>query len=84
MVLDHQGDYPSRWAAIKSVAKKIGCAPQSLYDWVKKTEVDSGKRVGVPIDMAEKMKALEREVRGFDRPTRSCVKHPHILPPLGE
>jgi transposase len=37
MVLDHQGDYPSRWAAIESVAKKIGCAPQSLHDWVKKT-----------------------------------------------
>jgi transposase len=63
MVLDHQGDYPSRWAAIESVAKKIGCAPQSLHDWVKKTEVNSGKRAGVPTDMAEKMKALEREVR---------------------
>jgi transposase len=63
MVLDHQGDYPSRWAAIESVAKKIGCAPQSLHDWVKKTEVNSGKRAGVTTDMAEKMKALEREVR---------------------
>jgi len=45
------------------VAKKIGCAPQSLHEWVRKTEVDSGKRAGVPSDMAEKMKALEREVR---------------------
>jgi transposase len=63
MVLDHQGDYPSRWAAIDSVAKKIGCAPQSLHDWVKKTEVNSGKRAGVTTDTAEKMKALEREVR---------------------
>ena len=63
MVLDHQGDYPSRWAAIESVAQKIGCAPQSLHEWVRKTEVDSGKRAGVPTDTAEKMKALEREVR---------------------
>ena len=63
MVLDHQGDYPSRWAAIESVAKKIGYAPQSLHEWVRKTEVDSGKRAGVPTDTAEKMKALEREVR---------------------
>ena len=63
MVLDHQGDYPSRWAAIDFVAKKIGCAPQSLHEWVRKTEVDSGKRAGVPSDMADKMKTLERENR---------------------
>ena len=63
MVLDHQGDYPSRWVAIESVAQKIGCAPHSLHEWVKKTEVDSGKRAGVPTDTAEKMKALERENR---------------------
>jgi transposase-like protein len=46
-----------------SVAGKIGCVPQTLFEWVKKTEVDSGKRVGVTTDMAEKMKALERENR---------------------
>jgi transposase len=62
-VLDYEGDYPSRWAAIVSVADKIGCAPQTLHDWMKKAEVDSGKRAGVPTDMAEKMKALERENR---------------------
>ena len=49
MVLDHQADYPSRWAAIDSVAKKIGCAPQSLHEWVRKTEVDSGKRAGITV-----------------------------------
>jgi transposase len=63
MVLDHEKDHPSRWAAIASVAEKIGCAPQTLHDWVRKTEIDSGKRPGVTTDMAEKMKALEREVR---------------------
>ena len=63
MVLDHQGDYPSRWAAIDSVAKKIDCAPQSLQEWVRKTEGNSGKRASVTTVMAEKMKALERENR---------------------
>jgi transposase len=63
LVLDHEGGYPSRWAAIASVSEKIGCVPQTLHEWVKKVEVDSGKRAGVTTDMAEKMKALERENR---------------------
>ena len=63
MVLDHEKDHVSRWAAVVSVAEKIGCAPQTLHDWVKKTEVDTGKRAGVPTDVAEKLKALERENR---------------------
>ena len=42
MILDHEGDYPSRWSAVVSVADKIGCAPQTLHEWVKKAEVDSG------------------------------------------
>jgi transposase len=46
-----------------SIAEKIGCAPQTLHEWVKKAEVDSGQRAGVPTDMAEKLKALERENR---------------------
>ena len=63
MFLDHEGDHPSRWAAIVSVSEKIGCVPQTLFEWLKKTEIDSGKRAGVTTDLAEKMKALEREVR---------------------
>lgn len=62
MVLDHEGDYPSRWAAITSVAEKIGCSGHTLLEWVKKSEVDSGKRGGVPTETAEKLKTLEREV----------------------
>jgi len=63
MVFDHERDHPSRWSAVVPIAEKIGCAPQTLHEWVKKTEVDSGKRAGVPTEIADKMKALEREVR---------------------
>jgi transposase-like protein len=63
MVLDHEGQHESRWAAIMSIAPKIGCAPQTLNEWVKKAEVDGGKRAGIPTEMAERLKALERENR---------------------
>jgi transposase len=63
MVLDHTSEHPSRWAAVTSIATKIGCTPQTLHDWVKKAEIDSRKRAGVPTDMADKLKALERENR---------------------
>jgi transposase-like protein len=63
MVLDHAGEHPSRWAAVTSIAAKIGCTPQTLHDWVKKAEIDSGQRTGVPTEMVEKLKALERENR---------------------
>ena len=57
LVLDNEAQYPSRWQAVMSIAAKIGCTPQTLNDWVKKAEVDSGKRAGIPSEMAEKMKA---------------------------
>ena len=63
MVLDGAGMHESRWAAIVSIASKIGCAPQTLNEWVKKVKVDTGQRSGITTEQAEKMKALEREVR---------------------
>ena len=63
MVLDHEKDHPSRWAAVVSIAEKIGCTAQTLHEWVKKAEVDAGKRAGVSTETAERLKALEREVR---------------------
>ena len=58
LVLNHEHEHSSRWAAIGSIAGKIGCVPQTLNDWVKKAEINAGKRPGVPSEMAEKMKAL--------------------------
>lgn len=61
--LDNEGQRGSRWQAVMSLSAKIGCAPQTLNDPVKKAGVDSDKRPGLSSDMAEKMKALERESR---------------------
>jgi transposase-like protein len=63
LVLDHEHEHPSRWAAIESISAKIGCVPQTLLEWVKKAEINAGKRAGVPTEMVERMKALERENR---------------------
>ncbi|WP_336067114.1 IS3 family transposase [Nitratireductor rhodophyticola] len=63
LVLDNEGQHGSRWQAIVSISAKIGCSAHTLNEWVKRSEVDSGARAGVPTEMAEKMKALERENR---------------------
>ncbi len=63
MVTEHEAEHPSRWAAVSSIAAKIGCSAQTLNEWLKKAEVDNGKGAGLPSDVAEKMKALERENR---------------------
>ena len=63
MVLDQEPEHAWRWAAIVSISGKIGCTAQTLNEWVKKAEIDGGKRAGVPIEVAEKLKALERENR---------------------
>lgn len=47
MVLEHRGEYPSLWAAVESIAPKIGCVPQTLLTWVKQHEIDIGQRDGV-------------------------------------
>ena len=60
---DDRGAGQSRWSAILSISSKIGCAPQTLNEWVKKAEVDRGDRTGITTEMSEKMKALERENR---------------------
>lgn len=63
LVLDNEGQHCSRWQAILSIAGKIGCSAPILNDWVKKAEVDSGRHAGIPTEMADRLKALERENR---------------------
>ena len=63
MVLEHRGEHTSQWAAIASIAAKIGCTAQTLSNWVRQAESDRGKRPGTTTDAAERIKALERDVR---------------------
>jgi transposase-like protein len=63
MVLEHRAEHPSQWAAIESIADKIGCVPQTLHGWVKQHEVDAGQRDGVSTAEAQRIKDLERENR---------------------
>ena len=63
MVREHRSEHASQWAAVESIAAKIDCSPQTLQNWMNKADVDAGLKAGVPTEMAERMKALERENR---------------------
>jgi transposase-like protein len=63
MVFEHRTEHTSQWAAIVSIAAKIGCTAQTLSNWVRQAERDQGKRLGPTTDDRERIKALEREVR---------------------
>jgi len=67
LVQEHRGEYPSLWAAVESIAPKIGCVPQTLLEWVKREEVDGGRRDGLSTSERERIKALERENKELRR-----------------
>ncbi len=67
MVQEHRADHPSLWAAVESMAPKIGCVPSTLLDWVKQAEVNAGKRPGITTAEHDHVKALEREVKELRR-----------------
>ena len=67
MVQEHRSGYPSLWATIESIAPKIGCVPQTLNEWVRRHEIDTGLRDGVTSEERERIKALEREVKELRR-----------------
>ena len=63
MVFEHEGEHASQWAAIASIAGKIGCTPETLRLWVRQAERDAGGRAGPTSAESERVKALERENR---------------------
>jgi len=67
LVREQRGEHPSLWAAVESIAPKIGCTGQTLLDWVKREEIDNGERGGVSISERERLKALERENKELRR-----------------
>ena len=67
LVLEHEGEYASQWAAISSVAEKIGCTAETLRNWVRQAERDAGKRPGLSTEERQRLKELERENRELRR-----------------
>ena len=67
MVFENASAHESEWAAICSIAEKIGCVPETLRKWVRRTERDAGRRPGLTTDEQQRVKDLEREVRELKR-----------------
>ena len=67
MVLEHQDEHDSQWAAICSIAEKMGCSAETLRKWLRRSERDQGTRPGLSSDERERLKALERENRELKR-----------------
>ena len=67
LVFEHQGEHESQWAAIGSIASKIGCTAETLRKWVRQAERDQGKRNGLTSADRDRLKELERENRELKR-----------------
>ncbi len=67
LIQEHRGDYPSLWATVESIAPKIGRIPQTLLEWIKREEVDSGQRDGLTTSERDRLKQLERENKELRR-----------------
>ena len=67
LVFEHQGEHDSQWAAMSSIAAKIGCTPETLRKWVRQAERDQGLREGLTTSERERLKALKRENRELKR-----------------
>lgn len=81
MVYEASSEYESQWAAIESIAAKIGCTSETLRRWVRQNERDTGQRPGPSTAGQERIRALEREVRELRKRTKSCVwRHRRIGP----
>jgi len=67
MVFDQEFQHDSQWAAIRSIAAKIGCSSETLRNWVRQAERDSGRRPGLTTEERQRLKELERENRELKR-----------------
>ncbi len=67
LVHEHQGEYESQWAALESIASKIGCSTETLREWVHQSETDQGIQGGLSTSDRERLKELERENRELKR-----------------
>jgi transposase len=67
LVFEHEGEHGSQWAAISSVAAKLGCTAETLRRWVRQAERDAGRRPGLTTDEQQRLKELERENRELKR-----------------
>ena len=67
MVFEHGAEYGSEWEAMQSIAGKLGCSPETLRKWVRRMEIDSGRRGGVTSEEQARVKELERENRELRR-----------------
>ncbi len=67
LVFEHTEEHDSQWAAIRSIAEKIGCTAETLRHWVRQAERDAGQRPGLTTDERERLKELEREIRELRR-----------------
>jgi len=80
MVFEHKGEHESEWAAMSSIASKIGCTPETLRRWVRQSECDQGVRGGLTRSDRERLKALERENRQLKRANEILRKASAFLP----
>jgi transposase len=67
LVREHESEYDSQWAAIQSIAEKMGCSAETLRKWVRRAEQDSGRRAGLTTEERQRLKELERENRELRR-----------------
>ena len=67
LVQEHAAEHPSEWAAIASIASKVGCTGETLRKWVRQAERDTGQRGGLTTDERQRFKELERENRELKR-----------------
>jgi len=83
LVREHQGEYPTQWAAITSIAGTIGCSAETLLGRVRRAERDTGQRPGVSTDERERLKVLERESRELRRANEILRKASAFLEAAG-